>query len=113
MNNNRLKPSIKDKLTAFVEWHKDIVDKDWYTPQQFATILGCAKSSVSSAFVWLRRNGYIVSSRRVWTHACYVYNLRRGSISLLERQVARAEESLILTGEKLERRASRRLQSAV
>lgn len=97
--------SITARLVIFAEWWDD--KKGWFTAAQFAKILDCDKKSIHPAFSWLRRNGYLVTARWVWTKKCYLYNVKCGQATVINRQASRCTATLDDTRTLLRARVER------
>ena len=97
--------SITARLSIFAAWWDDA--DGWFTTTQLAEIIECAESSIPSAFSWLRRHGFVVSVRRVWTKQTNLYNVQRCKSWTLDRQVDRSQACLVETKQKFARRLAR------
>ena len=91
--------SINATLVVFAEWWEG--DESWLTVEAFAEVIGCSVKSMPVAFHWLRRNGYVVTLRRVWDRKCNLYNVQRCSHALLSKQVSRSRAALTQTRKQL------------
>lgn len=80
--------SINSKLQIFSSWWND--NKGWFTSEQLAKIIGCQSSSLRPAFSWLRRNGYVVTSKWVFISGCNLYNIKKGNVKELQRDASRS-----------------------
>jgi hypothetical protein len=101
----RATSSIPARLSIFAAWWDD--EDGWFTPAQLAEIIECAEGSIPSAFTWLRRHGFVVSVRRVWTKQVNLYNIQRCKSWALDRQVDRSQANLVETKQKFARRLAR------
>lgn len=84
--------TIKDRLAVFAQ--EVAADAEWYTVSQLADVLECAPSSVVCAFSWMRRNGFAVAHKRVYTEGCNLYRVTVEQLDDLKRQAKRARKEL-------------------
>ena len=87
-------PTINEKLMIFAEEFANVPNDYWYTRAQLADIIDCSETSLPMAFSWLRRNGYVVDNRRVYTEEVNQHHIQRMDIKVLKKQVRRRGRGL-------------------
>ena len=83
------KVTLVERLAIFIEWRQD--PKYWYTLTQIADVVGIHIPSIAPTLSTLRRMGYVVSLKWVWSKQEYLYRIEKQSLKVLEKRVATAQ----------------------
>lgn len=81
--------TILERLLIFIEWRR--APRYWYTLDEIAKNIKVHRPSLAPTFSTLRRAGYVVSLKWVYTKQQYLYRIEEQNLKSLEKRVAKAK----------------------